>query len=294
MKALGVIATTFFLVVLSTGLAQGTIEDPAVVPRDIAWARLVNVAPNADNIRIEFRPMAELTEDEATTEEVPVITPEAMTGLDYMESTGYLEITAGDYLVSLVADERVYAEHNIRFDAHTWTTLAAMGLIPPDVEVQDQPEDEFSSWLGGLFTGEDAVYDNELALHLEVISNERAVAFTANDAILRMVHAAPGTPPIELVHSDAPTDAAATTANDTTVLIDDLIYRAVSDHRTYTATQTTDHLELRLADSNVTLLDLSETDLEPGRIHTIFVTGTPVEELPIKALILSDDPPELP
>jgi hypothetical protein len=37
----------------------------------------------------------------------------------------------------------------------------------------------------------------------------------------------------------------------------------------------------------VVLVDLSALEAAPGMMHTVYVTGTPVEEVPIDAVVLS-------
>ena len=290
MKRLRFVAIALLLMGTGLSLAQTDSENAELAPQEIAWVRIVHVSPNAENVGVEFRATDDVVEEQSIPESVRGEAHDTMTGLGYTDTTDFLEIVPGSYEVALVADGTVYAQRRVTFDEHTWTTLAVMGLVIPEagLQAQEGQDEGFFDWLGSLFTGDDTAEQDRLALHLEVINDDRNVTFDANEARLRVVHAVPGIDAIDVVRLGAPADD--TVADEADVLINDLGYREVSGYNNYDAVHNTGNFEVRVADSNATLLDLSEANLEPGRIHTIFVMGTPVEEVPIQAVVLSDTP----
>jgi hypothetical protein len=47
-------------------------------------------------------------------------------------------------------------------------------------------------------------------------------------------------------------------------------------------------LQVRMAGSDAVVADLAELDLTPGMIHTVILTGTPIEDVPLRAIVVSN------
>jgi uncharacterized cupredoxin-like copper-binding protein len=168
-------------------------------------------------------------------------------------------------------------EEIVTFRANRSYTVAIIGLVLPGEALDGAEEGGFFAWLRGLFAGDDPADRDVLALRFEVIE-EDLDAFVAPDAArIRVVHAAPGSAHLDVA-----------VAGERGTLVRDLDFGDLSRYVTLQAADTT--LEVRPTGSRAVALDLSGIDLGLGMIHTIFITGTPIEEVPLEAVVLSDTP----
>lgn len=291
MKPLRLMTAMVTALLFSLVVAQETTQDPAEV-QGVAMVRLVQLSPNATDVSVSFI---------AEEDEVSEAAPDEFAGLAYGETTDYMQVPAGDYRLSVRAtgeselgETEISYEVEENFSAGSYTTLAVLGLVLPEEEFETDDEDEgFFAWLTGLFTGDDPGDRDALALRVESYADELTTPLEPNEVRLRVVHASPGTAEVDIVTEEDGED---------NVLISNLSYADASGYETLEQTPT--QLEIRLAGSDATALDLLETpedpeladngatdaQLEGGMVHTIFITGTVVEEVPLEALILSDAP----
>lgn len=245
------------LAMLSAGLAQ---EMPAAPDVEMAYVRAVHLSPNAPEVAIELR--SEM-DDTVITEE----------GLSYRDSTDFISLTPGSYTVSVLADGEMVLEEQLSFGGNAYHTVSVIGLVLPDEALEDEPEG-FFEWLTGLFAddGQDA-----LALRLEVHTDELFVALEPGERRIRALHAAPGTAPIDLA-----------VQGERGAIIGNLAFGQLSGY--HTLDDEVGALEVRVAGSRAQLLDLADVELAAGQIHTLFIVGTPLEDVPLELVVLSDMP----
>jgi hypothetical protein len=256
--------------------------------QDVAMVRFVNAAPNAEIDQVML-----------TDANDAGLVVEEFGDADYASVGEYVSIPAGSYDVTVMlagegaetdADAeltRVVQDASLDANAGEYYTIVLTGLLGPEQvgERAEADDDGFFGWLQDLFTTDPE--GGELTLRLLVIDDEAATAFeTQEQTLVRVVHVAPGTEPVTLtVHRAADDDAEAAEAE--VELLETVGYADVSG---YASVHADDRLELRTEDGEAVILDLADESLEPGMLHTIFVTGTPVEEMPIEAVVASTEP----
>ncbi len=276
-----VLAWLLALVLALAGLALAQTQEP-VEPVDpvgegTAMVRFVNLSPNADPAQISL-----------TNSDGAVVSLMGLDDLPYGEASSYLPVPAGSYDLTVtvgaadggdlplgVAQPFVgSAPQGTTFSDDGRYTVALIGLIVPESFDDDGNDTGFWGWLRNLF-GSDAANRDALALRIEVLTDDAATDFPAEEARVRVVHAAPGLAPIDLVAS-----------GDRGVVVGNLVFGETSGYQTLAASETL--LELRASDSQVVLLDLSDDPVDVGSVHTVFVIGTPVEDMPVDALVFAD------
>lgn len=303
---------TAFLALALLAAAQEPAEPVALPPEDNAMVRIVHLSPNAAMTAVTL-----LGTDEAAAS----LTPEEWANLGYSATTEYVAVPAGEYQVMLgagppaadVADARAEAaaddpaepadadapaepaDAEARPDAHLLApaleqtvtfsfgghyTVAILGLVLPDDVEEPESGGGFFDWVRGLFGGDDPA-DDALGLRLEVIEDDPFAWIEADRARFRVVHAAPGTANLDVA-----------VAGERGTLVRDLDFGDVSRNVDLDAADT--NLEIRPTGSRALALDFSEVDLGLGMVHTIFITGTPIEVVPLDAVVLSDTPVALP
>jgi hypothetical protein len=255
--------------------------DAATRPEaDHAMVRFVHAAPTADIDEIMLT-----TGDDAAG----AVSLEQFAGTEYMDVTEYVAIPAGSYdiVVSMSVDgETAQADGDatsadlVRTDSFTananaYYTLAFIGLVVP-TETSEQQDGGFFDWLQGLFTDDPGARD-DLALRVMVI-DDHFEQLAEDQMNVRIVHAAPGTQSLALVQLH---DAAGADVD----VHQTVAYGEVSGYSTVALAD--GPLVVRLEGSEVVLVDLSALEAAPGMMHTVYVTGTPVEEVPIDAVVLS-------
>lgn len=244
--------------------------DQPVPDANQAMVRFLHAAPNAQVESIV------LSSGEENVE------PQEFSGLAYGEMSEYVPIQAAGYEVAVTlagvqaADGE--AAEGVEADVPTvaldpfggeYYTIALIGVVPPNEETQEN--EGFFEWLEGLFTSEDDQY----SFRTLVISDGTTAAITQDEAEIRIAHLAPGTDAIDLVavRSDGEVDVLHTVG-----------YGEVSGFASIVPAEAT--LQLRAAGSEAVLFDLTDAEIGNGRGHTVFVTGTPVEQVPLEVMVV--------
>jgi hypothetical protein len=266
-------------------------RDDAAETDQYAMVRFVHAAPNADIDQILL-----VSGDDAADG----ITIDVFDTTGYAEMTDYVAVPAGSYEITVVLaateeSEAAATEADVAravpaetFEASSgaYYTITLMGLMVPErvgepEEQADATDEGFIAWLEGLFATEND--RGELELRVMVLDDEATAALDEDEVRVRVVHAAPGTEPVSLAVREADADG------DGFELVQTVGYGEASGYLTVSPD---DRLEVRTQDGEAVILDLADQNLEPGMLHTIFVTGTPVEEMPIEALVASTRPVE--
>jgi hypothetical protein len=251
--------------------AADPLAEPAPPPED-AMLRLAQLSPNAEEVSITL----------TTDDDVAAPALDELEDLDYGEVSDYQVVPSGGYTVTITAsneEETVTLEESINLSADNHYTLAVIGLVLAGLDLEEEAaEGGFLDWLRGLFTGEDARDRDALGLRVELFDDDLDAVFGIDEARLRLVHAAPGLGDIDLVSTAEAEDA---------VVIGGVSFGEASGFENVTATQ---NLEIHPAGSRAVLVDLSDAEIETGQVSTVFLIGTPVEEMPHEAVVVSDAP----
>lgn len=251
--------------------------DQPVPDASQAMVRFLHAAPNAQVERIV------LSSGEENVE------PQEFSGLAYGEMSEYVPVPAVGYEVAVTlagveaadegaAEEDEAARDGVDADVPTvaldpfggeYYTIALIGVVPPNEETQEN--EGFFEWLEGLFTSDDDQY----TFRTLVISDGTTAAITQDEAEIRIAHLAPGTDALDLVavRADGEVDVLHTVG-----------YGEVSGFARIIPAEAT--LQLRAAGSEAVLFDLTDAELSNGRGHTVFVTGTPVEQVPLEVTVV--------
>jgi|GEM_PF-3935392 len=239
----------------------GEMAQPAEVP-EVAWVRLAHFSPNAGDITVQLAP----SDEEAT------FSGEGFDQASYQSMTDYIEVPSGSYNVSTqVQDMTVEEEFNFGQGNHY--TLAVVGLLPPpEAQTQAQEGEQDGGGIGGFFRnlfgqGESG---DALALQFQLYEDDVTGTAAVGESVMRIVHAAPGTERVDL----AVTGEQGTLAN-----------VAFGDASRYVGVEgSLDNLEVRLSGSQAATISLSDANLQPGNVNTIYVVGTPVQQAPLTLL----------
>lgn len=232
-----------------------------------AMVRFLNAAPNAEVAGIALSD----GEEQALVEQ--------FANVGYGEISDYVPVNEGGYEVRVdlasVAGEptddavEVPAD-NLDTFAGEYYTIALLGLVQPD---EDAGEGGFVEWLQGLFTDQDDAY----TLRAMVIDDVAPFALAEGEAEIRVAHLAAGTEAVDLVQVNAEDDVNT---------IHSVGYGEVSGFGQLNPSE--GQLELRVGGSEATLLDLADLQLEPGSSQTVYIVGTPVEEVPLQTIVVEN------
>jgi len=264
---------------ISGALAQET-EPVDPVGADRGMVRFVNLSPNAAPVTLSF-----------ANDDGAVLAMTELDGLAYGAQTEYLPVPAGGYDMTItVGDENsqlpvgftapyVTAAPN-RLDVADggYYTVALIGLLVPET-FDDTPDDDegIVGWLRDLFGGDTPADRDALGLRVLVLDDDLHASLEADQARVRVVHAAPGTAPVDLVSS-----------SDRGVVASGIAFGDVSGYHTVASAET--GLTLRAEGSDAELGTLSTQSITTGTNHTVFLIGTPFEGVPLEAKVFSDAP----
>ena len=265
--------------VLLAGVAVAQNAQPVdPVGADNGMVRFLNLAPNATPVTLA------LSNDDGA-----VVALTEFESLAYGAQTAYIPVPAGGYDMTITVGDSstqlpagytapyvVSAPNRLDVGDGGYYTVAVLGLLVPE-NFDDTSDDGFLGWLRDLFGGDTPADRDALALRVEVLDDDVYADFGADEARVRVVHAAPGAAAVDLVST-----------SDRGVVASGIAFDEVSGYHTLATGEL--GLTLRGADSDVELADLSSYMLEPGRNHTVFLIGTPFEGVPLEALVLSDAP----
>jgi len=247
--------------------------DPNTLPPlQDTLVRVVHMSPNAPEVSVT------LTD---TTEGGETFAPEDLSALSYETSTDYLELAPGEYTISVTSDSNSVLEQTMFLDPGINYTLAVMGLVLPEEDTEtEEDEGGFFNFIQDLFSGE----GDRDALALQLLPLQDNVEFIAGEGetMLRLVHAAPGTGALEL---------RGTTDGERETLVDVTAFGSVSGYATLSGNA---EPAVTLAGSDALTLELSEVSFDPDTVTTLFVTGTSLEQAPLKVIALSGEPRPIP
>ncbi len=258
-------------VLMGAAFAAAPPAEQPVPDANQAMVRFLHAAPNAQVERIV------LTSGEENVQ------PQEFSGLAYGEMSEYVPVQAVGYEVAVTLAGVESADDEAADGAETdiptvaldpfggeYYTIALIGVVPPREEAQEN--EGFFEWLEGLFTGDE---DDQYSFRTLVISDGTTAAITQDEAEVRIAHLAPGTEALDLVavRADGEVDVLQTVG-----------YGEVSGFARIVPAEAT--LQLRAAGSEAVLFDLTDAGLTNGRGHTIFVTGTPVEQVPLDVMVV--------
>lgn len=245
-----------------------------------ALVRFVNLAPNATPISVAL-----------THEDGGAVALTALDALPYGGNSDYHELRAGTYDMTIsvgdassqlppgfTAPYLVAAPDRLSVSEGGYYTVALMGLLlPENFEDTSADDDGFFGWLRGLFGGDTPADRDALALRVEVFDDDLNTDFAADEARVRLIHAAPGAAPVDLV-----------SASDRGVIIGGVAFGDVSGYHVLAGNEL--GLSLRAAGSEAEVSDLAAHALSVGNSHTVFLIGTPFEGVPLQTLVYSNMP----
>lgn len=261
-----------FALFLTFGMVAGAQDaspaDPATTPMNDAKVRFLNAAPNAEVDSVVLS-----TADDQPTE------VELFSGVAYGEMSDYVEVAPGSFEVTVnLATVEGEEAGGVEVPADTldtsigeYYTIVLMGVVRPDEDAQE--DGGFFDWVQGLFNTD----DDRFALRAMVINDLTQYAIAEDETEVRIVHAAPGTDAVDLVVANSEG------AN----VIHSVGYGEVSGFDRLMPADGA--MELRVAGSEAVILDLADQQLETGTSSTIYLLGTPVEEVPLE-IVVSQNP----
>lgn len=243
--------------------------DPLVVAAG-ALVRFVHASPNAGASNVV------LTSSTAGHDERHVVE------LDFMEVTEYQRLPEGRFEITVEpvgrdGDGMVMADqlHTIPGGVYT---VALVGLVLDEPEGETAPGGALLDWIQGQFTSDRP----DLALRALVLDDAGGSAPGPERVAYRIVHVAPGTDRVELVH----------VRDDDADVLEGVSYLEASGFSD--VEPNVGALEVRAAGSTATIDVLPQDQHAPGLIHTVFLVGTPIEEAsPLRALVTTADWAEL-
>jgi len=225
-----------------------------------ALVRFVHASPSFGTVRVEV------------ASSVPQLDERYVVDLDYMEATEYREVPEGSYeiVIGPVGGDGDAFSVSERLDAvpGSVTTVALVGLALEEPADADAGEG-FLAWLQGLFAPDRP----ELALRVLILDDLGGATYGPDAPAYRIVHAAPGTDAVDLAHvRDDAADVLATVS-----YLDASRFVAIAPDG--------GRLEVRAAGTTATIEAVSGIDHAPGLIHTVFLVGTPIEEIPLQTVV---------
>ena len=233
---------------------------------DSAWVRVLNLSPNAG--AVDFNLV--YTDDESMSASIP----DFMMGVEYEGNGNYVELPAGNYELNLSG----LAEDEIAFSVNggRYYTLVVTGLrLPPEAEADAEAEEGgFMGWLRGLFGGDDG--GDAYTLDLLLLEDDLYQTNLETESLVRVVNAAPGTESVTLA-----------VQGESGTLTGNAAYGTATGTNRVNAAEFSGPLELRLGGSRAATIPLEDVSLQPGSVNTVFLVGTPLEDAPLRALVLS-------
>lgn len=255
--------------VLPTFAGEHDAADTAASPEpaaDQAIVRVLHASPNAELARVRL------------VLEGNDVADHAIGAVEYMAVTDYVPVPEGSYTLTVALAGRdggeaatVELPQTLSMARGHAYTVALIGLVMP--EVTEATDDGFLVWLQDLFTAE----RDDLALQALLLDDVSASIVAPDEVDVRLLHAAPGTDMVDLAFvRDDDADVLGTVAfgEETGFL------RIRPDEGA---------LEVRVAGSDVVAVEVAELELDGGMLHTIVVAGTPIEDVPLQAVVLTNE-----
>ncbi|MBW6454703.1 MAG: DUF4397 domain-containing protein [Trueperaceae bacterium] len=233
----------------------GTVPDRLPV-FDGSLVRFVHASPNAGAVRLVVTNTTEGLDERHVVE------------LGYMDTTAYREVLEGAYeIVVELGDQGGDAAVTTRLDAVPGGvyTVAVVGLVLDEPAGEGDAGGGLWAWIRDLFTPDRP----ELALRAMILDDVGGATFGPDMPAYRIVHAAPGTDTVDFVHvRDDGADVLASVS-----YLDASSFVGVPPDG--------GRLEVRAAGTTAAIDAVSGIEHAPGLIHTVFLVGTPIEEVPL-------------
>lgn len=245
---------------------SGLVQVGQDVP-DAAWIRVAHLAPNLGTAGITLQGIDEANGAASTGAQE----------LEYGVFTEFVQVPTGNYLASLA--DGVPVEEELSLGRGNYYTLVLMGLLSPEQVGEEQSQENgFFDFLLGLFSMEEGT--EQLGLQFHLLEEELSVAPEEGVSNVRVFHAAPGTDDISIGAEDSQE-----------MLVEAVSFGQVSGY--LGISRPLEEVQVFLSSSDVALANLGELELVPGYISTVYLTGTPVEETPVRLISSSLPPVEL-
>jgi hypothetical protein len=230
---------------------------------DGALVRFVHASPNAGAARVVVTSTMDGLDERHVVE------------FDYMDTTAYREFVEGSYEIAIVlggeGDDAVVTSE--RFDTVPGGvyTVAVAGLALDEPVGDDDAGGGLLTWLRDLFTPERP----ELALRPLILDDVGGATFGPDTPAYRIVHLAPGTDTVDLVHvrDDGADVLASVSYLDASGFVD--------------VPPDDGSLEVRATGTTATIDAVSGIEHAPGLVHTVFLVGTPIEEEPLRTVAVT-------
>lgn len=234
--------------------------DDRLAYSDGALVRFVHASPNAGAVRVIVTSTMEGSDERHVVE------------LDYMTATEYRAIVEGGYEIALElvgeGDDTVVTSSRFGVAPGGVYTIAVTGLVLDEPADDRSAGDGLLSWIRGLFTPDRP----ELALRALILDDVGGATFGPDAPAYRIVHAAPGTDTVDLVH----------VRDDGADVLASVSYLEAS--RFVGVLPEGGRLEVRAGGTTATIDAVAGVEHAPGLIHTVFLVGTPIDEEPLRAL----------
>lgn len=231
-----------------------------------AWVRVLNLSPNVGDVDFNLIPV----NVDAGAPDLP----EFMHGVEYEGHGTYVELPPGNYELDLHGTGEDNRE-SVNLNSGRFYTLAVIGLeLPPEAEADQQNEGGFMGWLRGIFGGDDGT--DAYTLDVLLLEDDLFQTTLDNESLVRIVNAAPGTEQVSLA-----------VTGESGTLTGNAAYGNATGANRVNAAEFSGPLELRLGGSRAATIDLEEVTFTPGTVNTVFLVGTPVEDAPLRAIVLS-------
>lgn len=264
--ATALVAMTLMFAAIAQDTDQPVPPPPTPMPVvEEPMVRVVHLSPNASSVSVT------LVADDAAFDERHVV------DLDYLEASDYVSVREGTF--DIVVDAAAHDEGTLVLAERLQTvpggvyTVALIGLALDDVDVEAADDGGFLAWLQGLFTPDRP----ELALRALILDDVAVAGVGPTGSAVRVVHAAPGTDALEFVQ----------VRDDATEVLASVSYRDVSG--VIDIVQHDGTFEMRLEGADATIAVADDVDATAGRIDTVFLVGTPIEDAPLEMLVVSTD-----
>ena len=169
------------------------------------------------------------------------------TDVSFKEITPYVPLDAGAHNVRVVragTDEPAVLQATVNLQPESFNTVAAVGRL-----------------------------ENIRAVPLV----DRNCLPASNRAAVRVVHASPNAPAVDVAVADGP------------VLFNNVAFPNATDYRTVEAGAV--NLPVRQAGTQTTVLDVPEVTLEGSTVYTVYAVGLVDGDPPLQALVAVDAPP---